>query len=121
MHGRALRILALLAVAAAVAGIGAASRSAHATASTALTFGAPQYVDTTLAGGEPIVMADPAKGTIVYTAHEGTTHLYREGYLSSPFGDFSFAANYCNQVNIWVSTDVGVTWQRDHYLNAANP
>jgi hypothetical protein len=120
MNRWALRALVLAAVAVVVAGVAASSERAHATTSP-ITFGGPQYVDTTLAGGEPIVMADPAKGTIVYTSHEGTTHLYRDGYLSSPFGDFSFAANYCNQVNIWVSSDGGTTWQRDHYLNAVDP
>jgi hypothetical protein len=104
----------------AVAGIGAASGHARAL-KTGVAFSTPQYVDTALAGGEPVIMADPAKGTIVYTAHEGTTHLYRDGLIQSPFGDFQFVANYCNQVNVWTSSDGGVTWQRDHYLNELNP
>ena len=43
------------------------------------TFAPPVYVDQTLAGGEPEVFADSKHGTIIYTAHEGTTHLYRDG------------------------------------------
>jgi hypothetical protein len=112
------RRFVLLAVALAVGAVIASSASSGAPK---LGFTPPQYVDTTLAGGEPIVIADPAKGTLVYTSHEGTTHLYRNGIISSPFGDFQFVANYCNQVNIWTSTDGGVTWQRDHYLNPLDP
>jgi hypothetical protein len=79
-------------------------------------FGAPQYVDQQLAGGEPEILADTLHGTLVYTAHEGTTHLYRNGLTSSPWGDFSFVANYCNQVIVWTSPDGGANWFRDSYL-----
>jgi hypothetical protein len=85
------------------------------------TFGAPIYVDQQLAGGEPEVIADTAHGTLVYTAHEGTTHLYRDGLTSSPWGDFNFVSNYCNQVNIWTSRDGGVNWFRDRYLGSPCP
>jgi hypothetical protein len=86
-----------------------------------LGFAAPVYVDQELAGGEPEVFADALHGTLVYTAHEGTTHLYRNGILSSPFGDFSFVSNYCNQVNIWTSPDDGVNWFRDRFLDSPCP
>ncbi len=66
-------------------------------------FGTPQYVDLQLAGGEPEMLSDPQHGTLVYTSHEGTTHLYRDGLLSSPWGDFAYLSNYCNQVNTWYS------------------
>src|SRR4051794_26058186 len=62
------------------------------------TFAPPVYVDQDLAGGEPEVFADTQHGTLIYTSHEGTTHLYRDGIVSSPWGDFSFVTNYCNQV-----------------------
>ena len=87
----------------------------------AVGFGTPVYVDRDLAGGEPTVMADQLHGTLVYTSHEGTTHLYRDGLISSPWGDFSFVSNYCNQVNVWTSTDGGVNWFRDRYLGSPCP
>jgi len=78
------------------------------------------YVDQQLAGGEPEVIADTLHGKLVYTAHEGTTHLYRDGYTMSPWGDFAFVSNYCNQVNVWNSTD-GVNWFRARYLGTTCP
>src|SRR5258708_13202958 len=77
----------------------------------AVGFGKPVYVDTELAGGEPLVFADYKHGTIIYSSHEGTTHLYRPGF-TAPLGDLNFAGNYRNQVNIWTSTDDGKSWQR---------
>jgi simple sugar transport system substrate-binding protein len=66
-------------------------------------------------------MADPAHGTLVYTAHEGTTHLYRDGLVTSPWGTFDFVSNYCKQVNAWTSTDDGVNWYRNRYLGSTCP
>jgi hypothetical protein len=77
-----------------------------------VTFAPPVYVSHTLAGGEPLVMSDPRTGTLVYTSHEGTTHLYGPGFFS-PVGVPDFIANYRNQVNIWTSTDSGATWKVD--------
>src|SRR5256886_4571513 len=98
----------------------AASGSATA-ATSGVHFGTPVYVDQQLAGGEPLVLADSLHGTLVYTSHEGTTHLYRNGLITSPWGDFSFVTNYCNQVNVWTSTDGGVDWFRDRYLGSPCP
>ena len=58
------------------------------------------------------MLSGPLHGTLVYTSHEGTTHLYRNGLITSPWGDFSFVTNYCNQVNVWTSTDGGANWFR---------
>jgi hypothetical protein len=72
-------------------------------------FAKPVFVDEALAGGEPLAIADPVHGTIAYTSHEGTTHLYRNGIVTP----LDFGANYRNQVNVWTSTNGGATWTRD--------
>src|SRR4051812_27459940 len=71
-------------------------------------FTAPSYVDTTLAGGEPLVLDDSVHHSLIYTSHEGTTHLYRPGFTSLEPVLF----NYRNQVNMWTSVDGGASWQR---------
>ena len=40
----------------------------------------PVYVDQQLAGGEPLCSTDTVH-TLLYTAHEGTTHIYRPGLV----------------------------------------
>src|SRR5438067_68542 len=100
---------------------GALPGSSRAKASPTTTFAPPVYVDQQLAGGEPEVFADTLHGRLIYSSHEGTTHLYRDGLVSSPWGDFSFVANYCNQVNIWTSPDGGANWYRDRYLGSPCP
>lgn len=85
--------------------------AAHAADAPPIGFDKPVFVDKELAGGEPLVFADYKHGTIIYSSHEGTTHLYRPGF-TAPLGDLNFAGNYRNQVNIWVSKDDGSTWQR---------
>src|SRR3954466_7468517 len=74
----------------------------------AVQFSHPIFVDKELAGGEPLVATDGRHKTLVYTSHEGTTHLYQPGFFSPlPFG-----VHYRNQVNIWTSDDDGASWQR---------
>ena len=107
-------VLVLIALSLALSGAGAAGTAA-------LTFAAPSYVDQQLAGGEPEIFADTLHGTLIYSSHEGTTHLYRDGIVSSPWGDFSFVGNYCNQVNVWTSPDNGANWYRDRYLGTTCP
>src|SRR3954447_25990289 len=87
----------------------------------ALGFAPAQFIDDELAGGEPIVFADVAHGTLIYSAHEGTTHLYRPGLASS--APISWLSNYRNQVNIWISSDNGTTWKRviNNQFNGADP
>jgi hypothetical protein len=82
--------------------------AAGAAAATPDGFTAPSYVDTTLAGGEPLVLADNVHHDLIYTSHEGTTHLYRPGFTSL----IPIAINYRNQVNMWTSVDGGASWQR---------
>jgi hypothetical protein len=81
----------------------------------AVGFSQPQFVDRELAGGEPLVIADPVHHTLVYTSHEGTTHLYRPGI----FAPLPFGVNYRNQVNIWTSDDDGASWQRTGVAGAS--
>src|SRR4051794_36477701 len=74
----------------------------------AVQFSHPIFVDKELAGGEPLVATDGKHKTLVYTSHEGTTHLYKPGFFSPlPFG-----FNYRNQVNIWTSDNDGRSWDR---------
>src|SRR3954463_2104369 len=97
---------------AAVAGAMLASVVASAPASAAsFGFAAPTYVDDTgrLAGGEPVLTTDPVHHTIVYSSHEGTTHIYKQGLPSET--TFLFLSGYRNQVNNWTSTDGGKTWK----------
>jgi len=76
-------------------------------------FAPPVFVDQNLAGGEPLVTADPVHGTLVYTSHEGTTHLYQPGLASS--STLPFLVGYRDQVNMWTSKDDGKTWQIVNY------
>jgi len=71
-------------------------------------FGKPVLVDQQLAGGEPTIYWDPRHQDFIYTAHEGTTHTYRDG-LGAAGETINWGANYRNQVNIWTSKD-GVHW-----------
>ncbi len=107
-------VLGLIGVAGLLPGSSSAGPSAP-------TFAPAVYVDQTLAGGEPEVFADSLHGRLIYSSHEGTTHLYRDGIVNSPWGDFSFVSNYCNQVNTWTSPDGGVNWYRDRYLGSPCP
>src|SRR4051812_46422503 len=85
-----------------------------APASAVLTFHAPQLLDSKIGGGEPIAFTDRVHGTVIYTSHEGTTHLYRNGALGSSMTDF--IVNYRNQVNIWTSKDSGNSFDRVDYM-----
>jgi BNR/Asp-box repeat len=76
------------------------------------------YVSTSLAGGEPFVIYSHAGNDLVYSGHEGTTHLYNGGGVPQP-GDTcdihtaqGFVCSYNNQVNNWYSTDQGLTWTK---------
>ena len=105
----------MIALRAGALGVIAALSIAIGTAAAApLRFGTPVFVDRNLAGGEPLVFADHIHHTLVYTSHEGTTHLYRPGLVSG--ATLEFGANYRNQVNLWTSKDNGATWTRVDYL-----
>src|SRR4051795_1025099 len=81
-------------------------------------FAPKSFVSTTLAGGEPLVFADTKHGTLIYTSHEGTTHLYRNGMATIPV---NWLANYRDQVNTWYSKDNGKTWTLSKLADAPSP
>jgi hypothetical protein len=102
----------LLVAAALGAGLAFAVGGAQALAAPVapLGFGTPVYVSQVLGGGEPFVLQSTKFGTYVFSAHEGTTLLYRPGVVGSPVGDAQFLGNYRNQVGIWTSSDGGRDW-----------
>ncbi len=79
-----------------------------------LGFAKPVAVDGQLAGGEPFVL-QTSPGHLIYSSHEGTTHLLRDGIATGPTSTAGFASNYRNQVNMWTSKDNGRSWQRVNY------
>src|SRR4051794_28269104 len=99
-----------LAAFAAVAVAGGLAPAAHGAS---LGFAPAQYLDQQLAGGEPVLLTDPVHHTIVYSSHEGTTHIYRPGLASET--TFTFLTGYRNQVNIWLSRDGGRTFERNDF------
>src|SRR5258708_1536302 len=85
-------------------------------------FAPPVFVDQVRAGGEPLILHSNKFGNLVYSSHEGTTHLDRVGAPSSSAAQFlcpglTTADCYKNHVWIWTSDDKGKTWQlRDENL-----
>ncbi len=92
--------------------------TAHAAS---VRFTAPLFVDKTLAGGEPSNAYATKSGLLVYTSHEGTTHLFSSAIPGAPAESGGFIVNYHNQVNIWTSADQGKTWQLVPFGTATNP
>ena len=80
------------------------------------------YVSTSLGGGEPYVIYSHGGKDLVYSSHEGTTHIDKN-YVTTPGSSCDvktasgFVCSYDNQVNNWYSTDAGLTWNR----SVANP
>jgi hypothetical protein len=81
----------------------------------ALTFGQQTYVDTDRAGGEPTVDMHP-DGTLLYSAHAGTTHFYAPAAADQD--TTAFAENYEGQAYYWWSDDLGETW---HFADRTTP
>lgn len=91
-----------------VVAVAAALLSAAPAQAAELGFTRPTYVDQQLAGGEPLVTEDPTRHILLYTSHEGTTHIYRQG--APALTTFTFLGSYRNQVNMWYSKDDGRSW-----------
>jgi len=101
-------MLGVLPVAAASRSSAAACPSARSVAPAPLKFAKPSYIDKTRAGGEPVsVLAQD--GSIIVSAHAGTTHVYKNPEAAPGAGDF--AVGYANQTLNWRSSDGGKTWQ----------
>ena len=86
-----------------------------------LKFSEPVYIDDTFPGGEPVMLVDTIHHTIVYSTHEGTTHIYKQGIGVDTLPWFS---EYRNQVKIWTSKDGGASFQRVDFSGsgfATNP
>jgi hypothetical protein len=84
-------------------------------------FGPPVFVDKTLGGGEPTVAYAVKSGLLVYTSHEGTTHLFSSNVPGAPAESGGWLGTYHNQVNIWTSADQGQTWQVVPFGTKTNP
>lgn len=72
-----------------------------------MEFGQQTYVDTDRAGGEPTVTMHP-DGTLLYSAHAGTTHFYAPEAADQDTS--AFVENYEGQAYYWWSDDLGETW-----------
>ncbi len=73
-----------------------------------LAFKRPIYIDKNRAGGEPVSIT-AQDGSLIVSAHAGTTHIYKDPEAAGGAGDF--AGSYYNQTLNWRSTDGGKTWQ----------
>ena len=73
-----------------------------------VAFDAPKYIDTNRAGGEPVSVV-AQDGSIIVSAHAGTTHVYKNPTAAPGAGDF--LVGYSNQTLHWRSTDGGATWK----------
>jgi hypothetical protein len=83
-----------------------------------VTFSAPSFVDRARAGGEPSVIHSDKFGDLVYSAHEGDTHIDRSGiggvdsvfqFLCPDLFTLDCAKNH---VWIWTSSNDGRSWVR---------
>lgn len=80
-----------------------------------MTFAEQTYVDRNRAGGEPTVEMHP-DGTLLYSAHAGTTHVYAPEAADEDSS--AFTDNYRGQAYYWWSDDLGDTW---HFSDRSTP
>lgn len=73
-----------------------------------VAFDQPTYIDRQRAGGEPVSVV-AQDGSIIVSAHAGTTHIYKDPAALPGVRDF--AVGYFNQTLHWRSTDGGRTWE----------
>jgi hypothetical protein len=113
-RGRALVRVIGLALVFAAPGPGLARASS-------LHFARPVFVNRTLGGGEPSVAYAVKSGLLVYSSHEGTTHLFTSNLAGAPAESGAFITGYHNQVNIWYSANDGRTWKLVPFGTHTNP
>jgi hypothetical protein len=102
-----LLVPALLAAMLPIAGLAkSSSRECPSVKPPKLSFGKPSFIDEMRAGGEPVSQV-AQDGSIIVSAHAGTTHAYKDPAAAPGAGDF---ARYYNQTLNWRSTDGGKTW-----------
>jgi photosystem II stability/assembly factor-like uncharacterized protein len=110
---RGLRLLVVPALLAGLLPFASVARSAPPScpkvpAPPKLDFAEPRYIDETRAGGEPVSVV-AQDGSIIVSAHAGTTHIYKDPTAAPGAGDF--LGSYYNQTLNWRSTDGGKTWK----------
>lgn len=88
-------------------GVGPAAHSGTVCPAPAAPTFAQEYIDTTRAGGEPIIVTHP-DGQLLWGSHAGTTHFF--GPAAPAPGSAAFVMNYEGQTYQYVSEDDGVTW-----------
>ena len=104
---KVLLVPALLAAMMPIAGIAkSSSRECPLVKPPKLSFGKPTFIDEMRAGGEPVSQV-AQDGSIIVSAHAGTTHVYKDPQAAPGAGDFG---RYYNQTLNWRSTDGGKTW-----------
>ena len=86
----------------------ASSRSCPNPKPPKLAFGKPSYIDKERAGGEPVAIT-AEDGSLIVSAHAGTTHLYKDPEAVP--GSDDFTVGYANQTLNWRSTNGGKTWK----------
>ena len=105
---RVLLVPALLAAMLPIAGVAqSSSRQCPTPKPPKLSFQKPIFIDEMRAGGEPVSQV-AEDGSIIVSAHAGTTHVYKDPQAAPGGGDF---ARYYNQTLNWRSVDGGETWQ----------
>jgi hypothetical protein len=108
--------IAIPAVGAGLTVLSLATAPATHAAADPVGFSGPVVVDPVRAGGEPGIIHSSKYGTLIYSSHEGTTHIDRAGLLGQSTQQFACpdpasASCYQNHVWIWTSEDQGKTWQ----------
>ena len=109
MRMRLLLVPALFVALLPVAGVArSASVSCPKPTPPKLSFDKPSFIDKNRAGGEPVSIV-AQDGSIIVSAHAGTTHIYKDPEALPGAGDF--LGSYYNQTLNWRSEDGGKTWQ----------